>query len=70
MELLASLASTGGAGDGFRARRSSGVGIRRQRTAASRSTDKSLIINARGVVARREPGCESWEAFEVLMERN
>lgn len=32
--------------------------------------DKSLIIDAKSVVARGEPCCESWEAFEVVMERN
>lgn len=46
--------------------------VRWQRAGATHRAAKSLIIDAKGVVAGRgeEPCCESWEAFEVVMERN
>lgn len=41
---------------------------------ASNRTAKGLIINAKGVFVGggggEEPCCESWEAFEVVIERN
>lgn len=38
---------------------------------ASNRTARGLIIDAKGVVGGGgEPCCESWEAFEVVIERN